>query len=164
MRNRFRSINVGLMLYSILRAYYSVDSSGNVNWFYKLLAAMVQPLVSTLATYEAQRAVNGLIAGSKFQVGQLANVLNYLYDNILNRIFITQGYYNQITDVVFGESPTHFDDVFANNPTVFEIVFGDPVSIVGAVIHVPADTNVSQITATVAQMALEGINYTIVTF
>src|SRR5579859_3666985 len=152
------------MLYECLRAYYSVNSSGKLNWLYNYCAAILQPLVAPLAQYELQRIENGLIAGSKFQIGQLTNVLNYLYDRPLNRIFITQGFYDQTVDRNFNEPAILWARNFGETPIAFARNFGDAIKFIHVVIHVPASDNVSQLTATVAQMALQGLSYTIVTF
>lgn len=162
--NRYRSINFGLLLYESLRGYYSVNSSGKVNWLYKLCAALIQPLVAPFATYEAQRITNGLIANSKFQIGQLTNVLNYLYDNVENRIYITQGFFNQPVSTNFNQKPLLFSRNFGQTPGFFARNFDDPISFTGAVIHVPYSANLSALTATVAQMALLGRSYLIVQF
>lgn len=162
--NRFRHIDLPALLYECLRAYYSVNSQGQVNWLYKYCAALVQPLQAPFEAYEAQRAQNGLIANSKFQIGQLTNVLNYLYDNILNRIFITQGKVNQTVARVFAEPPILWARDFGETPIAFARGFNDPVTFTNAIIHVPATANVSQLTATVAQMALQGLSYIIETF
>ena len=160
---RYRHVDFPVVLYESLRAYYSVNSEGKANWLYKLCAANIQPMQSPWNTYESLRATNGLIAGGKFQIGDLTNILNYLYDNTLNRIFITQGFYEQTVVREFG-SAIAFGRKFGETPIIFAREFGDPVKFVGAVIHVPAASNVSQITATVAQMAIQGLVYSIITF
>lgn len=162
--SRYRRVEIGKMLYETLRAYYSVNSAGKLSWLYKYCAAILQPLVAPLAEYDIQRVYDGLIANSKFQIGQLTNVLNYLYDQPLNRIFITQGFYGQTSARNFNEHPILFERNFDETPIAFERNFGEVQKFIHAVIHVPASANLSQLTATVAQMALEGIQYTIVVF
>lgn len=162
--NRYRSLDIPKMLYETLRAYYSVNSAGKVNWLYKYCACLIQPLIAPLQQYETQRIVNGLIANSKFQIGQLTNVLNYLYDSTLNRIFITQGFYDQTVARNFNEAPILFARNFGETPIAFARNFGDTPRYVGVIIHVPASANLSQLTATVAQMALEGLQYQIIVF
>ncbi len=161
---RFRSIDIGKMLYETLRAYYSVNSAGKVNWLYKYCACLLQPLIGPLQQYETERVINGLIANSKFQIGQLTNVLNFLYDNTLNRIFITQGFFDQTVARNFNEPPILFARNFGELPIAFAKNFGEKGTLVNAIIHVPISSNVSQLTATVAQMALQGLEYSIVTF
>lgn len=161
---RFRSISIGKMLYETLRAYYSVNSAGQLSWLYKYCAAILQPLVTPLAEYDIQRVYDGLIANSKFQIGQLTNVLNYLYDQPLNRIFITQGFYSATVDRNFNVPAILFARNFNETAISFARNFGEMGKFVSATIHVPASDNVSALTATVAQMALEGLSYTIVTF
>lgn len=161
---RFRHVDIGRCLYESLRAYFSVNAKGELSWLYKYCACILQPLVAPFQAYEVQRVYDGLIANSKFQIGQLTNVLNYLYDQPLNRIFITQGYFDQTVARTFSDAPILFEQTFADAPIAFAREFGDPIKFVGAIIHVPASDNVSALTATVAQMALEGLSYTIVTF
>lgn len=152
------------MLYETLRAYYSVNSAGKINWLYKYCACLLQPIIAPLEAYEAERIINGLIANSKFQIGQLTNVLNYLYDNTLNRIYITQGFYMQTVARNFNEPPIAFARNFGEAPIIFARNFGEKPKLINAVIHVPFSANLSQLTATVAQMALEGLAYQIVQF
>lgn len=161
---RYRKLEIGKMLYETLRAYYSVNSAGQLSWLYKYCAAILQPLVAPLAEYEIQRVYDGLIANSKFQIGQLTNVLNYLYDQPLNRIFITQGFYSQTVDRNFNEPAILFARNFDETAIAFARNFGEMGKFEQAVIHVPASDNVSALTATVAQMALEGLSYLIITF
>jgi hypothetical protein len=161
---RFRTISIPIMLYETLRAYYSVNSAGKVNWLYKYCACLLQPLIGPLQQYETERVINGLIANSKFQVGQLTNVLNYLYDNVLNRIFITQGFIDQTVARNFSEAPIAFARNFGETPIIFARNFGEQGKFINAIIHIPVSSNVSQLTATVAQMALQGLSYTIVVF
>lgn len=161
---RFRDILFPEMLYETLRNYYSVDSEGQVNWLYKYCACLVQPLQAPWNTYDTVRRQNGLLANSKFQIGDLINVLNYLYDNVLNRIFITQGYYDQTVARTFTEPAIAFAETFTDTAILFAREFGDPVKFVGAIIHVPSTANVSALTATVSEIAILGCPYTIVTF
>jgi hypothetical protein len=161
---RFRTISIPVMLYETLRAYYSVNSAGKVNWLYKYCACLLQPLIGPLQQYETERVINGLIANSKFQIGQLTNVLNYLYDNIFNRIFITQAFIDQTVARNFSEAPISFARNFGETPIIFARNFGEQGKFINAIIHVPVSSNVSQLTATVAQMALQGLSYTIVVF
>ena len=158
---RFRHVDFPVCLYESLRTYYSVNSQGKVNWLYKLCAANIQPMQCYWTTYEQLRATNGLIAGGKFQIGNLTNILNYLYDNVLNRIFITQGFYEQTVAREFG-SAIAFGRQFGETPILFAREFGDAILFVGAVIHIPTSANLSQVTATVAQMAIRGVSYTII--
>ena len=161
---RMRATQLPLMLYEALRAYYSVNSSGQLNWLFKLCACLIQPLIAPVTIFETQRITAGILANSPFQIGQTTNVLNYLYDNVLNRIYITQGYFLQVVDTTFAYAPINWDDVFANPPQIFEREFDDQIEYFGAIIHVPVSVNLSALTATVAQMAIQGISYQILTF
>lgn len=160
----FRHINYGKLLYETLRAYYAVNSSGNITVMYKFLLAIVQVLQSPFDEYEIYRTKEAIIANCKWQVGQLTNVLNYLYDPALSRIFITQSAISPIDDPTFAYAPYNFDTVFAEDPEIFERTFSDRVASTLVTINVPVGVNISDLTATVEQIKLTGIPYQIVTF
>lgn len=160
----FRKILYGRLLYETLRSYYSVNSTGNLSILYKYLLAIVQVMQATFDGYDAYRTKEAIIAACKWQIGQLTNVLNYLYDNTLNRIFITQSAIADVADPTFAYPPVNFDTVFAENPEVFERIFTDRVSTTLVTINVPVGVNVSDLTATVEQIKLTGIVYQIIEF
>lgn len=161
----FRKISYGPLLYETLRAYYSVNSSGELSVMYKFLLAIVQVLQGPFDVYDTYRKKEAIIANCKWQIGQLTNVLNYLYDSSLNRIFITQSEIAAISDPTFAYSPTHFDQTFADTPPeIFERTFKDRVATTLVTINVPVSVNLSDLTATIEQIKIEGIPYKIVTF
>lgn len=161
---QYRIIEYNKMLYESLRAYFSVNSSDRISIMYKFCAACLQLLQGPFDLYDEQRKKNYLIASCKWQIGQLTNLLNYLYDRTLSRIFITQSIVTVISDVTFEYEPIHWDDVFENDPLVFEQGFFDRVSISNVVINVPMGVDISDITATIEQIRLQGIPYQIVIF
>lgn len=160
----FRNIDYGKMLYEALRNYYSINSTGELTILYKYMACMVQPLQDPFNAYAAQRTINALIAQCKWQIGQLTNVLNMLYDSTLKRIYITQnrpittqavGFpYNAITQARgFGEAAILQARGFGDTPARSTVIINIPV-----VIDIPS------ITATIEQIRLKGIPYEILTF
>lgn len=162
---KFRNIHFGKLLYETLRGYFSVNTSGNISILYKFLLAIVQVLQNPFDAYVVYRTKESIISNCKWQIGQLTNVLNYLYDPSLSRIFITQSVIVAIADPTFSYPPIHFDKTFADSPpSIFERTFGDRVATTLVTINVPAGTNISDLTATVEQIKLQGINYQIVTF
>jgi len=160
---RFRSISYPKMLLETLRAYYSVNVSGQVNELYKYCACLIQPLIVPFNAYEQERIINGLIANTKWQIGQLTNVLNYLYDNVNNSIYISQSSQNIVSAVGFAYPAISQMGGFGGL-AVQTRGFDDKAAQTPVIIHVPNTVNLSALTATVAQVALAGIYYEIVEF
>lgn len=157
---KFRYIDYPNMLLQTLRAYFSVNSQGKVNNFYTYLACIIQPLIAPFNTYAAQRITDGLIANCYWQIGQLTNVLNYLYDNVNNSIFITQSFPNPVSATTFGTPAIINAGTFGNDP-VWLREFNDIGDSSPVIFNVPNYVNLSQITATIALIALQGIYYEI---
>lgn len=163
--NNFRDIQYGRLLLETLRAYYSVNAAGNLSILYKFLFAIVEVFQDPFDKYALYRTKEAIIANCKWQIGQLTNVLNLLYDPILNRIFINQSIVLPVADPMFAYDPINFDTVFAEVPAeIYEHVFGDRVATTLVTINVPIGTNISDLTATVEQIKLAGISYQIATF
>lgn len=158
---RFRVISYPKMLLETLRAYYSVNSEGKVNNFYKYMACLIQPLIAVFDNYSAQRIISGLIANCYWQIGQATNVLNYLYDNVENRIFITQSSQNPISATTFGFTATLQAGIFGEFPAQLR-TFNDKADQNVVTINIPNTVNVGEITATINQLILQGIAYEIV--
>lgn len=158
---KFRSIDYGKMLLETLRSYYSVNALGKVNNFYKYMACLIQPLIPVFNDYATQRTLNGLIANCYWQIGQATNVLNYLYDNIEKRIFITQSSQNPVSATTFGYTATLQAGIFGEFPAQMR-TFDDKADQNIVTIHIPNTVNVGEITATINQLILQGIAYQIV--
>jgi hypothetical protein len=162
--SKFRSIDYGKMLYETLRNYYSVNAQGKISLLYQYLACLIQPLIAPWDNYENNRLLNGLIADTKWQIGQLTIVLNYLFDPNLKRIYITQASYTNVDDPEFAYPPVNFDDVFADTPLIFEREFDDALGFVMLTFHIPSTVNEAAVTAVIEQIRLQGIQYRIVIF
>jgi hypothetical protein len=163
MANNFKNINYARQLYESLRNYYSVNTAGQITILYKFLAAMLQPLQAPFDSFVLFRNKEALIASCKWQIGQLTNVLNFLYDSVLSRIFITQNSITVIADPMFQYAPINFDSDFGTAPLEFERKFTDRASETVVTINVPAGVDLADLTATVEQIRLKGIPYQIVT-
>jgi hypothetical protein len=155
---RFRAINYGKMLYETLRAYFSVNAAGQLSLLYKYIACIIQPLDAPFAIYELERINNGLIADSKFQIGQTTNILNYLYDPIKNSIYITQSTISGTFAQEFINTPIAFAQEFINIPILFAREFTDSTILTNPVINYPNTANLAGIMATVNQMAITPIS------
>jgi hypothetical protein len=165
MANNFRNINYGRLLLETLRSYYAVNAAGSMSVMYKFLLAIVQPLQGPFDQYALYRLKESIIANCKWQIGQLTNVLNLLYDPILNRIFISQSEISIVDDPTFAYEAYNFDTVFAEEPAeIFEKTFADKASTTLVEINVPTGSPISDITATVEQIKLTGIPYQIIEF
>lgn len=155
------------MLYETVRGYFSVNSEGEMSVLYKICAAICQPLQAPFDAYDIFRGNASIIASCMWQIGNLTNVLNYFYDHTLQRIFITQSVVNTVSDPTFAYTAITYDDVFENAFLVEEREFGDGANISTVAINVPsavAGASLSQITATLQQVRLPGIQYVINTF
>lgn len=146
------------MLYQTLRAYFSVNSSGKVNDLYKYCACLVQPLIAPFGAYESERAINGLIANTKWQMGQTTNVLNHLYDPLNNSIFITQ-ITIQVPSVTGFQYPAIQQVGGFGGLAVQVRGFNDRSAQTPVIINIPSYVNLAAITATVNQIIIQGIVY-----
>lgn len=157
----FKNINYGRSLYDGLRAYFSVNSTGHLSILYKLLFCMVQPLQAPFDLLNAQRAINKIVANCKWQIGQLTNVLNYLFDPELSRIFITQSISSIVSATTFEYTAIQNITEFGGGNPVFVRGFQDRSAQTVVTINVPAGTNISEITAIIEQIRIQGIAYQI---
>lgn len=165
MPNNNRNINYATLLYEALRNYFSINAAGQVSILYKYLAAIIAPLQAPFDAFDIFRKKENIIASCKWQIGQLTNVLNYLFDNPLSRIFITQSVVTPVSDPTFAYPPDNFDMTFADSPPeIFEVEFTDKTLQTVVTIHVPVSANLAEITAAVNQIRMQGIPYNIVTF
>lgn len=158
----FRNINYGLVLYEALRNYFAVNMQGDLTILYKYMAAIVQPLQQPFDAYVLFRTREALIASCKFQIGQLTNVLNFLFDNLLKRIFITQSAVSVIADPIFQYAPVNFDSDFSTAPVQYEPNFNDRTNQSLAIINAPLSVDLAELTAVIEQIRLKGIPYKIV--
>ena len=162
----FRKMNYPYMLYETLRNYYSVNTAGNLSYLFKYMACFIQPLIAPFDTYDIFRQTAWLVAQCAWQVGQLTNVLNYLYDPTLKRIYINQATNDSVFATCFGQTALINVPEFGQTTPVGLEVFGAPPLISAATFNVPTALSsiLSQITATIAQVAPAGISYTIQLF
>lgn len=158
----FRNINYGKVLYEALRNYFAVNMQGDLTILYKYMAAVVQPLQQPFDAYVLFRTREALIASCKFQIGQLTNVLNFLFDNLLKRIFITQSAVSVIADPIFQYAPVNFDSDFATAPVQYEPNFNDRTNQSLTIINAPLSVDLAELTAVIEQIRLKGIPYKIV--
>lgn len=151
------------MLYETLTGFYSINSAGQVSWLYKFCAACLSILQVPFNNFVVFRTKEYIIANCKFTIGQLTNVLNYLYDPVQNRISITQSTVGAVFFWKFAYPPSLFLSDFGSAPLAFLETFGSRVAVSAVTINVPPGIDLIDLTATVAQIAISGIPYQIVT-
>lgn len=160
----FKNINYGKMLYEALRGYFSVNAAGEMSILYRFCAACIAPLQGPFDAYAAQRQINEIIANCKFQIGQLTNVLNYLYDSVQNRIFITQSAIQTLSAPEFNYVTTMQTQEFDTPATRQAREFNDSVATTAVIFNVPVGISIPAITATIEQIKIDGPPYTIIQF
>lgn len=160
----FRKLDYGRMLYESLRNYFSINSSGMISILFKYCACFLQVLQAPFIAYDAQRAINALVAQCAWQIGQLTNVLNFLYDNALSRIFLTQSVTKNLSAPKFPYTTTVQVRGFGVPAQAQARGFLDSISTSLVTINVPVSVPLPPLIATVEQIRLQGIHYEIVTF
>jgi len=164
MGNSFRNIDFFKSLYESLRSYFAVNASGNLSLLYKYCSCFMGPLVTPFANYVAFRNTEALVAGCKWQIGQLTNLLNYLYDPVLMRIFITQAAIQVKALDTFNYNALLQTQTFADNVAIQLREFFDQANTSDVSIHVPVNSDIPGITAVIEQIRIQGIPYQILTF
>ena len=149
---QFKNVYYPSLLHENLRDYSSVNKAGQLSYLYKFLLCVLMPLQNAFDSYDIYRKKMFLISICKWQIGQLTNVLNYLYDSINNSIYITQSSIDKVFVPVFAETTHVFATVFAETTTVFAPTFSDIAKIHPMKIMVPSYTftNTSQLSDLVA--------------
>lgn len=152
------------MLYEAVRNYFAVNSTGQLSILYKYLACFVQPLIIPYQTYDQERKINWLVAQCKWQVGQLTNVLNYIYDPMMKRIYITQATIQNVYATKFPYPAILQGRKFGETTPAQVRKFFDALSTTAVIINIPSSVDLSAITATIELVRLQGIQYTINVF
>ena len=164
MSSGFRNINYAKQLYEALRNYFSINTAGNVSIMFKYCACFLQVLQAPFDAYDAARQINALVAQCGWLIGQATNLLNYLYDSELSRIYMTQSKTLNLSAPQFPYTTSVQVRGFAEAAKAQCRGFFDSISTSKVIINVPASVNLSALTATVEQIRLQGIPYSIQTF
>lgn len=157
----FKNINFTALLYETLTGFLSLNKAQMPTWFYKYCAACLVLFQQPFLDFDTFRNKEWLIANCKWQIGQLTNVLNYLYDPTLNRINITQSVATPEFLMQFPYPPEQFLGQFGDAPLQFWQAGGSGPATTAVSINVPGDADIVDLTATVAQISIEGPKYTI---
>ena len=167
--SKFRNIDYSKMLYEALRSYFSVNKAGELSYLYKLLTCIIWPLKLQWDSFETYRKKMWLISQCKWALGQLTNLLNYLYDPINNSIFLLQSSITLIFAPVIAETSSTFAPVIAETTTVFVPLIKDLPASVPMTVNIPASIEADTATyndlvATIEKIRPLGLKYTIQTF
>jgi len=158
------------MLYETLRNYFSINSNGQLTVLYRMLLACLWPLQISWNGYDSYRKLKLLISNCKWQIGQLTNVLNMLYDSELRGISISQS----ILAPVMVPSITYESTVYApsilssTESSVLTSSIDNTFGVISLVtFNVPNDiyTNLALQTSLIGvieQVKIQGITYKIV--
>lgn len=170
----FKNINYPYQLIDTLRSYFAINSEGNLSILYKICLSVIYPFQGAFDDYDLFRRKMLLIANCKWQIGQVENLLNYLFDPTYNRIAILQNtgvtqkfvrnfdllpiitpVYARNFDlmpVISAQYMPNFDSIFINTNQVQ--------------IRVPfysTDTILSEIIAVINMIRLKGTTYKLIT-
>lgn len=160
MGTRFRNINYPKMLYETMRSFFSVNRSGLLSNLFKYVSCIIQPLIAPWDVFEVARIQNGLIANTKWQMGQLTNVLNYLFDPVNNSIYISQITIS-VPSVTGFQYPAIQQVGDFGELAVQVRGFSDRSYQTPVIIYVPNYVNLAEITAIINQIIIQGIVYQI---
>jgi hypothetical protein len=157
------------MLYECLGAYHSVNKAGALSYLYKFCLCCVYVLQTPFNNFDLWRIRKLLIANCRWEIGQLTNVLNMLYDPSQKRIYIGQsvsvGVY--VFNIDEGESLVFVPNIDEGESSVFvpnidESISSDMVTFyVPSVIYNDTPTKTALI-ADIEQIRWQGIIYQIV--
>jgi hypothetical protein len=166
----FKNITYTKLSYECMRAYHSVNASGQLSELFKFMLCCVYVLQDPFNVFDTWRRREILIASCKWQIGQLTNVLNMLYDSTLKRIYILQlsSGYTFAPNIDDANSTTFAPNIDDANSTTFAPNLDDSPTAGGVVqIYVPVAIytgSLAQIISDVEQIKLSGISYEIIPF
>ena len=164
---QFKTIDVSKSLKETMGAYHTINAKGQLSYLYKFSLCCLYILQAPFNSFHLWRIRTQLIAQCMWQIGQLTNVLNYLYDNTLKRIYIQQP--TPLNIFIYAIDETHpslwtyaIDETHDN---IAISAIDEQLNSVYTIIYVPETVyadDLSQLTADIEQIKLEGINYQIV--
>lgn len=162
----FKSINYRRLLFTFLSRYFSIRDDNTVSYFYKFLACFVQPIEKAFNGYDTFRQLEYLISVCKWQMANTANLLNYIYDPTLKRIYLSQSVETQIYAEDFPYDAITFFNDWSANATLFLQDFNSPASYTPVKVNVPSvlSAKLPDMTATINQIKFDDTSYTINTF
>ena len=173
---QFKTIRYPWMLVDTLRAYHTVNAAGQLSFMYKFCLCCIYPLQAVFNAFHIWRIHTWLVAGCKWQIGQLQNVLNMIYDSTLNRIVVVQATNDYVLAPNIDDSayPTanyiqapNIDDSayptanYIQAPNIDDATGGSGLTILVPYNIYDAPVTMSALTSDIESIRLKGIRYTI---
>lgn len=165
---QFKTIDYSMINYEAVRNFHAVNRAGFLSIEYRYTLACIYPLQDTFNNFDTWRQAKKIIAQCKWTIGQLTNVLNYFFDNVQNRIYISQ----QRISNVFVPIIAYESDVFVPEISSESTVFAPNINDAGTVLaqvtfHVPSDVYndslvMNQLIIVIEQIKISGFSYAIV--
>jgi hypothetical protein len=167
--SQYKNIYYPSLLHESLRDYFSVNKSGKLSLLYRFLLCVLLPLQAAWDIFETYRQKIWLISVCKWQLGQMQNLLNYLYDPDFKRIFLTQSTVVNIYVPVFAENTDIYVAVFAETTYIYLSTANDLPMVHPMTINIPAVISsdalkYGDLIATVEKIRLVGLTYVVQTF
>jgi hypothetical protein len=160
----FRGITIYKILYESVRSYFAVNAKGALSVLYKFCLCCVYPLQTPFNNFDIWRQREILIANCKWQYGQLAYVLNKLYNTTLITIGLSSGSSIFAPNIEDGGSILFAPNIEDGGSTLFAPNIGESVVTGAVIINVPTtivNSSNAQLTADLNQIVLPGISYII---
>ena len=164
---QFKTIDYSLVNYEAVRNFHAINRAGLLSIEYRYTLCCVWPLQLAFDDFHLWRKAKKIIANCKWTVGQVTNVLNYFFDNTLNRIFITQQRIENVFVPVINYESAVFASEISDESTVLAPGINDfGVTLAHVTINVPTEVYsdaiiMSQLISVVEQIKITGFSYSI---
>jgi hypothetical protein len=164
---RFKDIQYHEMLLQTLGSYFSLNSSGKLSILYKSLYACLKPLQGWFNSFSTWRDTEQIIADCRWEIGQLTNVLNYIFDATQKRIFISQRQYALVfAPTINYESEDYVPSLNYESefyvPNINDIYTVNSQVVINLPTELYADSfKQSEIISVIEQIKIDGIYYVI---
>jgi hypothetical protein len=177
--SQFKIIEYGKLLYETLRSNLSVtkvytDDTGThgglLSIIYRYCLSMVIYLQSYLDSFHIWRGNKWLISQCKFEIGQLTNMLRYMFDPT-NNLYISQTLVANVfvPSIVYYESSVLVPSLITSESSVLAPSITSQYTIRSLItFHVPLDYSIigsvkyNELVSVIEQVKFSGINYNIV--
>lgn len=157
------------MLFETLGAYHSVNAAGQLSYLYKFCLCCLYVLQTPFNNFDLWRIRKLLIAQCRWEIGQLTNVLNILYDPTQKRITIGQSISVNVyvPNIDEGESTIFVPNIDEGESSVFVPNIDETINSSTVTFYVPASiysdpATMSLLVSDIEQIRWKGILYQIV--
>jgi len=150
-----------------MRNSFAINKAGELSIMYKFCLSCVYPLQTAFDSFETWRQRQLIIANCNYTIGQLKNVLNYLFDNTnfvapdWGRITISQAQFNYIyAPTIDDESGTDAPTITDESGTFAPTIDSDPNQ-KNVMFNIPSDLSgsLADILATIDQIKIDSLIY-----